>query len=114
MQDFRKLHVWQKANELARRLQEFLPRIAAKKPRLAHQLERAVESIAANIAEGCGRETRADFRKYLTTAIGETTEGENHLIRVDDCGLIDPAVSSELTERLIQIRKMANALPKTL
>jgi four helix bundle protein len=114
MQDFRKLIVWQKARELARQIDAELPRIAAAKPALATQMERAAESIGANIAEGCGRESKADFRRFLTMAIGSTTELENHLIRAHDKGFLSAERYAALVEATIEVRKMLHGLRKSL
>jgi four helix bundle protein len=114
MQDFRKLLVWHKAHDLSIRMEAYLPRIAEKKPRLADQLERAVESIPANISEGCGRESKSDFRRFLTMAIGSTTEMENHLIRAHDLGLVDTVDYNSLIEATVEVRKMLHGLRKSL
>jgi len=114
MQDFRKLLVWQKAHALTLRLDTLLPRIVQRTPRLADQLERAAESVPANISEGCGRETKADFRRFLTMAVGSTTEMENHLIRAHDKGLLETHDYSELINSTIEVRKMLNGLRKSL
>src|SRR5882672_1201164 len=114
MRDFRKLFVWQKAHALTIRLDTVLPAVAKKKPRLADQLERAAESIPANIAEGCGRESKADYRRFLTMAIGSTTELENHLIRAHDTGLLATRDYNELLAATIEIRKMLHGLRKSL
>jgi four helix bundle protein len=114
MQDFRKLVVWQKARELGLRIDAVVPQIAAKKPRLADQIERAVESIAANISEGCGRESKADFRRFLTMGIGSTTELENHLIRAHDTGLLTTEQYHALIAATVEVRKMLHGLRKSL
>jgi four helix bundle protein len=114
MQDFRKLVVWQKARELGLQLDGVLAQIAATKPALAAQLERAAESIAANIAEGCGRQSKADFRRFLTMAIGSTTELENHLIRAHDTGLLTTERYNSLIAATVEVRKMIHGLRKAL
>ena len=67
MQDFRKLRVWQKAHVLSLRVDEVANRIRKQKPFLANQMERAAESVPANIAEGSAASTDAEFslRKRL-------------------------------------------------
>ena len=113
-QSFRDVVVWQKAHALTVRLDEYLPRIAEKKPRLADQIGRAADSIPANIAEGCGRETKADFRRLLSMAVGSTTELENHLIRAHAAGLLDTQDFHSLVSATIEIRKMLHGLRKSL
>jgi four helix bundle protein len=106
--------VWQKARELGLQLDTVLPKIAAKRPWLAEQIERAAESIAANICVGCGRESKADFRRFLTMAIGSTTELENHLIRAHDKGLLSTDAYHALTAATVEVRKMLHGLRKSL
>jgi four helix bundle protein len=43
---------------------------------LASQLERAAISIAANIAEGFGRESRVAFANFLSISLGSLREAE--------------------------------------
>ena len=110
MQDFRKLHVWQKAQELCNELDPHVDRIAARRPALAQQIDRAMNSIPANIAEACGRESKADKRRILTIAIGETTEIESHFLRARNAGLMRPDECDYFTEKSTVIRKMLHAL----
>ena len=81
---------------------------------LADQLERSAGSIAANISEGCGRETKADFKRFLTMAIASTTETENHLIRAHQRSLITETDLDSLTADAIEVRKVINGLRKSL
>ena len=114
MQDFRQLKVWHKSRQLAIDIQPAIGVIEKRKPRLADQLERAIESIGANIAEACGRETRADKKKFLTTSISSTTESEHHLIRAHDHGLLTTHNLDRFTSQLIEIRKMLHSLRNKL
>jgi len=41
---------------------------------LSDQVKRASVSVAANIAEGYGRGTKADFARFLAIALGSTNE----------------------------------------
>jgi four helix bundle protein len=50
---------------------EHLPR---GRSHIADQLSRAATSITLNIAEGAGKFSRADKRRYYLTALGSTTE----------------------------------------
>lgn len=114
MHDFRRLIAWQKANAFEVRVQSALDRIAERRPALSNQLERSAGSIAANVAEGCGRETKTDFRRFLTMAIGSSTETENHLIRAHQLGLIPAAEFDALTADCTEIRKIIHGLRKSL
>jgi len=51
-------------------------------------MRRAAYSIPSNIAEGCGRESDQEFKRYLVIARGSATELEYFLILVKDLKLI--------------------------
>lgn len=114
MRDFRKLIAWQKASALEDRVEPYLQLIIRKRPILGDQIDRSTGSIPANIAEGCGRETKADFRKFLTQAISSSTELENHLIKARKLKLISPADMESLTDDVIEVRKVIHGLRNTL
>jgi four helix bundle protein len=104
MLHFQKLDVYQRSIEflaLAHRVRERLPKGHAD---LSDQFRRAAQSVPQNIAEGCGRTTRADKAKHYTIARGSAMESASHLdvMRVDE--LIDTelyAQGIELLERIV-------------
>jgi four helix bundle protein len=114
MANFKKLLVWQEATELATLIDELAKRIARTKPRLADQLERAASAIPALIAEGSGRGTDKDFANYCSSAIGETSEVENHLQRGYDAQVVYKDEYEKYTERAISIRRKLIGLRRTL
>lgn len=89
MRDFRELKVWQKAHEATldvyRATKDF-PR--EEQFGLTAQVRRSAESIAANIAEGCGRDGDAEFARFLQIALGSASETEYHLLLAKDLGLL--------------------------
>ena len=44
------------------------------------QIRRSGSSIAANIAEGCGRGSNLEFQRFLQMAMGSASELEYHLL----------------------------------
>ena len=74
---YKKLIVWQKADELAYQIY-----IASKKfPReelfgITSQLRRAALSIPTNIVEGMGRQNRLEARQFTNIALGSLAETE--------------------------------------
>ncbi|MHC4410817.1 MAG: four helix bundle protein, partial [Planctomycetota bacterium] len=78
MHDFKRLRVWILAADLAADIYE----VAATLPQRElfgsrTQLERAVVSISANIAEGRLRGTDREFIRFLRIALGSTGEVES-------------------------------------
>ena len=85
MQDFRKLQVWEKSHNLTLRIYK----LTSKFPReeiygLTSQMRRADASIPTNIAEGCGRESAADFARFLQIASGSASETEYLILLAHD------------------------------
>lgn len=77
---------------------------------LTSQLRRAAVSVAANIAEGFGRENRGSFVQFLRIAQGSLKELETHLLL---CGRVGIARQSELDALLVKCEdngKMLRAL----
>jgi four helix bundle protein len=75
-EDFRELKVWQKAHELTLAVY----RLTGGFPRqelygLSSQLRRAGSSIAANLAEGCGRNGDAELARFCSMAMGSEGVG---------------------------------------
>ncbi|MBC8330348.1 MAG: four helix bundle protein [Anaerolineae bacterium] len=79
--DFRKIIAWQKADDLAYDVylatNQFFPK--EEQFGLTSQIRRAVVSVAANIAEGFGRPTTADFLRFLGYSQGSLSEVEYYL-----------------------------------
>lgn len=115
MKDFRELKVWQKAHQLTLAVY----RITATFPRdelygLTSQLRRACSSIAANLAEGCGRSGDAEFARYCSIAMGSASEVEYHLLLARDLKLIKPADYEELAPRATELKRMLTGLLQKL
>ena len=70
MQDFKRLRVWVAARSLAVDAYRLTgDRRTWGEDALAGQIRRAAISVAANIAEGCGRGTRRDFLRFLNMSM---------------------------------------------
>jgi len=111
MQDYRKLVVWQRAHQFVLALYA-VTRAFPEEERygLTSQTRRAALSIPANIAEGCGRETAADFRRFLYVAMGSAREVDYYLLLARDLGLVDEALGNRLMNDLDEIQRMLKTL----
>ena len=113
MQDFHRLKVWEKAHALAVdvfRETECFHRHAG--VALSAQLRRAALSIAANIAEGAGKASDAEFQRFLQVALGSASETLYHLLLARDTGVLAPERYDDLSSRVIEVRRMLTGLAK--
>ena len=115
VKDFHELKVWQKAHQLTLAVYQ----VTAAFPReelygLTSQLRRACSSIAANLAEGCGRNGDAEFARFCSIAMGSASELEYHLLLAKDLKLIKPADYDQLAPRAIELKRMLTALLQKL
>src|SRR6058998_3200332 len=65
------------------------------------QLTRASASIASNIAEGCGRGTVPEFRRFLLVARGSAQETLAQLRLVDDTNPVQATQLRSLCNRTV-------------
>ncbi|MGQ0701769.1 MAG: four helix bundle protein [Gemmatimonadales bacterium] len=77
---YQDLIVWQKSMDLALIVLRLAARLkGARSYVLADQLERSAISIPSNLAEGHGRRSRAEFRRYVAVANASLRELETQL-----------------------------------
>ncbi len=55
---------------------------------LPSQVRRSSASIASSIAEGCGREGDAEFRRLLQIAMGSASEADCQILLAHDLGFL--------------------------
>jgi four helix bundle protein len=112
---YRDLKVWQDAMTLA----EACYGETRSFPReetfgLTSQIRRAAASIAANIAEGHGRETPGAFVQFLRVAQGSLKELETHVILSSRVGHMKAPSAAGLLARCDDLGKMVRALIRSL
>ena len=115
MQDFKNLAVWKKSHTLTvdvYGMTRSLPK--DEMYGLMSQLKRACVSIEANLAEGCGRGSDADFGRFVQIAMGSASEVECHLLISHDLNLLDVTQYQELNFRVVEVKRMLAALLKRL
>ena len=77
--------------------------------RLRSQMRRAAASIGAdNIAEGCGKDSRPNFARFLQNAAGSASEVEYHLLLARDLGYLPSDAYERLAGYTGEIRRMFN------
>ncbi|WP_454849024.1 four helix bundle protein [Rhizobium binxianense] len=81
---------------------------------LTGQIRRAANSIAANIAEGHGREVTGSFVQYLRMSQGSLKELETHMLISHRVGLLGEIEFRRTTEKCDEIGRMIRALIRSL
>jgi len=115
MEDFKDLKVWTKAHELTlvvyRRTRVF-PK--EEMYGLTSQLRRAAASIGANIAEGCGRRSDGEMKRFLQIARGSASELEYHFHLARDLQLLDNDEFKNLEGKVLEVQRMLASLVQRL
>jgi four helix bundle protein len=55
---------------------------------LTSQIRRSSASIAANLAEGCGRRSDGEMARFIQTSMGSGAELSYHLLLAKDLGML--------------------------
>jgi four helix bundle protein len=113
--DYRDLDVWNESMNLAAEIYD-LTRTFPREELfgMTSQLRRASVSIAANIAEGYGRQQTRSFVQFLRIAQGSLKEVETHILLCVRVGLVTAATADSLMERCQRIGKMLVGLVRKL
>ena len=81
---------------------------------MSSQIRRSSASVAANIAEGHGRENTGSFIQYLRTAQGSLKELETHLTISGRVGLMPEKDVGRLLGQAEEIGKMLRSMVRSL
>jgi len=114
MQDFRNLDVWKKAHDLALDVHRTLNALKRIDVSLRTQAARAAQSIPTSVAEGCGKDTRAELARFSDIAIGSSTELEYHLLLGRDLGQIPRKDYDRLSASTVEVRRMLFGLRRAI
>jgi four helix bundle protein len=115
MKDFRQLIVWEKSHQLALAVYKATKEFPKEELYgLTSQMRRAAMSIPTNIAEGCGRNTDAEFARFLQIAMGSASETEYQLLLSHDLGFLNKEQYDRLNLDVTEVKRMLASLLKTL
>ncbi|MDO8611476.1 MAG: four helix bundle protein [Dehalococcoidia bacterium] len=110
---FRKLVVWQKADELASAVFQTLQKLPCP-PWLQSQVARAAVSVPANIAEGYTRGALRDYLRFLDSARGSLAELEYYLHFLADNGMLESSIHRDLEQLNSEVGNLLVALIRSL
>jgi four helix bundle protein len=81
---------------------------------LTSQLRRAALSIASNIAEGSGRESEREFRRFLDISAGSSSEADYQLLVSRELRYINQGQHTELTNQVKEVKRMLHSFIRKL
>jgi four helix bundle protein len=81
---------------------------------MTSQIQRAAVSVASNIAEGAGRRSRADFRRFLDIATGSANEVASCAVLAGRLGWLDPDDGQAIRKQTDAIKRQLRALSDSL
>ncbi|WP_281024338.1 four helix bundle protein [Rhizobium ruizarguesonis] len=115
MNSYKDLKVWQMAIDLAVDCYQLTRKFPKEEVYgLTAHIRRVATSIAANIAEGHGREVTGSFIQFLRISQGSLKELETHMLISHRIGLIDESEFGKMTGKCDEIGRMIRALIRSL
>jgi four helix bundle protein len=115
MFNFEKLDVWQKSIALADLVYAVSKAFPAEERfGLTNQMRRAAVSISSNIAEGCSRGSKMDFRRFVEIATGSTFEVVSQARVARSQGFLGPRDHDHVYQNALEIVRMLTGLRDSL
>ena len=111
---YRDLRVWQEAMDLTVAVYRLTSFPREEIYGLTSQIRRSAASVAANIAEGYGRNTTGSYVQFLNTSRGSLNELETHLLLSVRIGYGQQSTIDELVANAAKLGKQISALIKSL
>lgn len=112
---YRDLEVWRKATGLAKAV--YIATSSYPKEEkfgLVSQMRRAAISIPSNLAEGHARSGSAEFKHFISVAMGSVAELETQVILSMDFVYLSENTEGFLLNQLDEVGKMLRGLNKSL
>jgi len=115
MFNFEKLDVWHKAVAFANLVYDLTkPFPVDERFGLTNQMRRAAVSISSNLAEGCSRSAKTDFRRLVEIATGSTFEVVSQSRIALTQGFISPVQHQQINDSGLEIVRMLSGLRASL
>jgi four helix bundle protein len=113
MRDFHDLDAWRKAHQLTLWVYKLTKDFPSNENfGITLTLRRGTMNLTTKIAEACGREDGEPYAAALRHARGLGVELEYQFLLAYDLGLIDEPTHIDLTDRVIEIRRMLSGVIK--
>lgn len=108
---FRDLLVWQKSMKLVTKIYQIstvFPQVEMYA--LTSQMRRSAISIPSNIAEGYGRGSSGDYKRFLKIARGSLFELETQIEIAFNLSYVSVAIFQEMLEDIRELDRMLSSL----
>ena len=110
MRNFQELNIWKRSHTLTLKIYHHTQSFPKEELYcLTSQMRRSASSIPTNNAEGSGRNSNAEMKRFLTISAGSTSELEYQLILSKDLGYLEEKYFKELINEITEIRRMIYA-----
>lgn len=111
MRDYRKYKVWVLGHEVTLETYKLTQNFPKEEMYgMVSQMRRASSLIPTNIAEGCGREFDAEFKRFLVIAQGSANELEYFTVLAKDLGYMKQELFLPLNDQVDKVRRSLNSL----
>lgn len=111
MRDYKKYTVWELGHQITLDIYELIKTFPREEIYgITSQMRGAAYSIPSNIVEGCGRESDAEFRRFLIISQGSASELEYFTILAHDLGYIEKDSFETISDKANKIRRSINNL----
>lgn len=115
MHNIKELKIWNKAMELTIEIYKATEKFPKEETYgLTSQIRRAAVSIPSNISEGAGRNSKNEFRHFLSIANGSSYELQSQLVISNRLNLITDETTEILLTKIDEIQKMNYSFQKSL
>lgn len=115
MFNFEKLEVWQKGIEFADLIYTCTRRFPAEERfGLTNQMRRAAVSVSSNVAEGCSRNSKVDFARFVEISTGSIFEAASQAFIARRQGFLTEAHFGAIYAAAEEEGRMLSGLRKSL
>ncbi|WP_017731032.1 four helix bundle protein [Nafulsella turpanensis] len=115
MHNYKELNVWKLAVDFATDVYKITAQFPAEERfGLQSQIRRSAVSIASNIAEGAGRNSKGEFKQFLGIAYGSAYELETQFFISRNLAFITEEEINQVVNKIETIQKMIYKLKSSL
>lgn len=113
MRNYKKYDVWKLAMVVAKETYSITPKLPRdERFNLVSQMKRSAVSVPSNIAEGCGRSSDKEFKRFLEIAIGSLFELETQYLLA--FSLTEVKEDHEFADKINHLKASLNSLTMKL